>query len=82
MGNHSLEVIYQIWDDGQGTRIELSPDRDGLGSLSEIKKLDGNGVEETTIVMNVDQLKQLQVAIARRLSDIDAYLKANTSGFP
>lgn len=39
---HQIEILREIWpDDGDGERIEVGPDRDGLG-LVEIRIVERN----------------------------------------
>jgi hypothetical protein len=75
MSKHSFEAVYQVWDDSNGSRIEVGPDADAIDGLSEIRTVLPGGNQETVIVVNEDQLKHLHVAIARRLADIEAASK-------
>ncbi len=33
---HILETIHQIWDDSSDERIEVGPDRDGVGLIEAL----------------------------------------------
>lgn len=66
----SIGIVYQIWDDNLGTRIELAPDSDGMNGLSEIRFVDFSGSIAARIVLDKDELEKLEPLIQRRLSDI------------
>jgi hypothetical protein len=42
MSTYSEDMVYRLWNDDSGERIEVSTDSDGL-SLIEIKNHDANG---------------------------------------
>jgi len=67
---HSLEIVYQIWSDQDGERIEVGPDGDSLG-LTEIRHVGSDGKRTTTITFNRSQLEILQQVIGRRLGEIE-----------
>lgn len=50
MAGHSMEVVYQIWNDRDGCRIEVGPDRDCLG-LIEIREYQKEGTVSRRITM-------------------------------
>jgi hypothetical protein len=59
---YSIEKIFQIWNDSNGTRIEVGPDRDGL-DLVEIREIDSAGITTSRITMDVDQVKLITQAL-------------------
>jgi hypothetical protein len=61
---YTLETMYEVWDDGSGSHIEIGPDRDGL-DLVEIRSFEPKGNEPTDrIVMTKEQAQM----VARALS--------------
>ena len=63
-----LEIIYQLWM-GDGDRIEVGPDRDGLG-LIEIRSFDGSKLE-TAILLDKELAKQVSECLLRVLHDME-----------
>lgn len=63
---HSLEVVYQIWDDRHGDRIEVGPDRDAL-DLIEIRTYDADSKREREITMSKEQAVLLCDALTKLL---------------
>jgi hypothetical protein len=62
----SLEVVYEIWDDRDGNKIEVGPDRDGLG-LVEIRDQES----KVRLTLPLDKARLLATALtdtARRLA--------------
>lgn len=66
----TIGVVYQIWDDQVGSRIEIAPDSDGLDGLTEIRHVDENGKIGARVFFNREELEKLASLIGRRLSDI------------
>lgn len=60
----SLEAVYQIWDDKHGSRIEVSPDKDGL-DMVEVRFVDDAGQVGASIVMQPEQA----ALVARAIGD-------------
>ena len=59
--------MYQIWNDKNGDRIEVGPDRDGL-ELIEIRQYTDDGNKPYgVIVMTREECEKLQEAIDRLL---------------
>lgn len=63
----TLETVYQIWNDKTGDRIELGPDRDGLG-LMEIRSYASDGKVTQCVTFTNHELETLQTAINRYLN--------------
>ena len=56
-----MEILYEIWDDAKGDKIEVGPDRDAL-DLIEIRSIeDGKCVSRITIT------KEQAVLVSRAL---------------
>lgn len=68
MDTFSLEKKVEIWNDCDGTRIEVGPDRDALG-LIEIRQHDENGKVQQQLVMPVPQARLLVDALVIVLRD-------------
>jgi len=64
---YSLEVCYQIWDDADGTRCEVSEDRDGLG-LVDIAQVDEKGKRHTVITVTREQARLIANALQLHVS--------------
>lgn len=65
---HSLEKMYQIWDDRQGDCVEVGPDRDGL-DLLEIRYRSERGKIGDRITLNFEQAKMLIQALTDLVDD-------------
>lgn len=65
--NYSLETVFQIWNDKTGERIELSPDRDGLG-LFELRQYSDDCKLGPCVTLTRGQLEKLQIAIEKTLA--------------
>ena len=50
MARHTLEQLYQVWNDEDGSRFEIGPDRDSLGCV-EIRCCAPDGKIEARITM-------------------------------
>lgn len=59
---YSLETVIQIWNDKQGSRIEVGHDKDSLG-LMQIRSIDAQGNAEREITMTLAEAILLQAAI-------------------
>lgn len=59
---HILETIHQIWDNSSDERIEVGPDRDGLG-LIEIRHVSKDGAIGNRIVLEDEQVPLLIEAL-------------------
>jgi hypothetical protein len=64
--NHSLEVVFQIWDDKTGERVEVGPDRDGL-DLTEIRQYTDDGQCTQRITLPKEAVYLLNDALNRIL---------------
>ena len=63
-----LEIVYQLWME-DGDRIEVGPDRDGLG-LVEIRSFMDDKVE-TAIILGKDLAKQVSECLLCVLHDME-----------
>lgn len=63
---YTKETVRQVWDDQNGDRIEVGPDRDGLG-LVEIRYVDPDGKCGNSVSMTVEQARLVQEAFAEYL---------------
>jgi hypothetical protein len=61
---YSLETVCQVWDDKAGERIDVQPDRDGLG-LIEVVSFSKDGKEQGRLVMPKEQAELLMEALDR-----------------
>jgi hypothetical protein len=64
--NHSLEVVFQIWDEKTGEREEVGPDRDGL-DLTEIRQYTDDGQCTQRITLPKEAVYLLNDALNRIL---------------
>lgn len=60
--SHSLEKQYQIWNDEDGSCLEVGPDRDGL-SLLELRDRDEQGKIVHRFTLNWEQVPLLIKAL-------------------
>jgi hypothetical protein len=58
----TLETSYKIYDEENGSYIEICPDADGLG-LIEIRDVNEKGVITNTITMPPEQAKMVNLAL-------------------
>ncbi len=63
-----LEIVYQLWME-DGDRIEVGPDRDGLG-LVEIRSFMDDKVE-TAILLRKEEAKQVSECLLCVLHDME-----------
>lgn len=63
----SLEMVYEIWDDAHGERIEVGEDRDGIG-ITEIRSRQDDGVIISRITLHDEQIPLLIQALQGRLN--------------
>lgn len=54
----SYEVIHQLWDNSHGDRIEIGPDRDGLGQF-EIRHLTEANVCDESVLFAYEQIAKI-----------------------
>ena len=54
----SHEVIHQLWDDKHGDRLEIGPDRDGLG-LIELRYFDPANECTDSLTIVPDQIGKI-----------------------
>ncbi len=59
---YTLETQMQIWSNESGERIEVGPDRDGLGLL-EIRYVDEDGKISNRITLDGEQVPLLIKAL-------------------
>lgn len=62
---YEMETMYEIWDE-RGDKLEVGPDRDGLG-LIEIREKRSNGEFGARLVLERDQAKLLLRALIKML---------------
>lgn len=59
----SLETICSVWNDGTGDRIEVGPDRDGIG-LIEIRHYESSAKDpDRSFVLTLNEAKGLVEAL-------------------
>lgn len=63
---YTLERMFEVWDDGSGSCIEIGPDRDGL-DLVEIRQTDAGKVE-ARITLTKEQAALVAKALAEASS--------------
>lgn len=68
--SYTSETIRQIWNDETGERIEIAPDRDGLG-LVEIRFVTDDGVVGQSITGKAEQMRLVALALLDSLSEPD-----------
>jgi hypothetical protein len=59
---YSVEHVTEVWDDNDGSKIEIGPDRDGL-DLVEIREKDSQGKIVNRLVLKQDQAKLVAQAL-------------------
>lgn len=64
---YELEIVYQIWDNQHGERIEVGPDRDGL-ELTEIRYVTPDGKIGNSVTLNEAQKLLLIQALRNTLA--------------
>lgn len=52
------EVIHQLWDNKNGDRIEIGPDRDGLG-VFEIRHFDESNTCDDSVLIQYEQIGKI-----------------------
>lgn len=62
----SLETVCKIWNDECGERLEVGPDRDGLGLL-EIRSFTSDGKINASVTMPKEQALVLFQALGKLL---------------
>ena len=60
---YTLERMFEVWDDGSGSSIEIGPDRDGL-DLVEVRARD-----QGKIVARITMSKEQAALVAKALSE-------------
>lgn len=68
MARFSLEHLFELWDDDNGSRIEIGPDRDGL-NLVEIREKDEKSNFIARITMTAEQALLAAAAIKQVAED-------------
>ncbi len=63
--SHSFATLHQIWNDQDGTRLEVGPDLDGLG-LTEIRAVEPGGKIGQRITLTDEQLELTILALRQR----------------
>lgn len=66
---HSLETVYEIWNNQVGSRIEIGPDRDSIGLVS-IRSVMSDGKREAEVLCNHDEAKLLHAALGKMLVEM------------
>ena len=66
---YSLERLIEIWNNDDGTRIEIGPDRDGLG-LIEIRERNEKSVIEGRLTFNKEQAHLIAQALLELSKDV------------
>ena len=51
----SMECVFEIWNDDNGERLEIGPDRDGL-DLAEIRCRTPEGKIHSAVTMTMEQV--------------------------
>ena len=62
MSDFEMEVVYQVWNNRHGERIEVGLDGDGIG-LIEIRYRDDTGKIRQSITMELECAKLVKSAI-------------------
>lgn len=65
MMKYEMETMYEIWDE-RGNKLEVGPDRDGLGMI-EVREKYSNGEFGTRLVLETEQAKLLARALYKTL---------------
>lgn len=68
MARFMLESLIEIWDDDSGSRLEIGPDRDGLGLL-EIREKDASNKILARITLTKDQAELVRRGLGKLLDD-------------
>lgn len=68
--NYSLETVYQIWNDLNGSRIEVGTDRDGL-DLVQIRNIDAKGEKEREVTLTLEEAALVRDALSRYLGRLE-----------
>jgi hypothetical protein len=66
---YELEQLFQVWNNQTGERIDIGPDRDGLG-LTEIRTYTDDQKPAATITLTPEQLP-LVIEALQRLHNAD-----------
>jgi hypothetical protein len=64
MSKHSIEMVFKIWNDDHGDRVEIGSDSDGL-DLVEIRYVNENNKIDSRITLTKESLPFLKEAIER-----------------
>lgn len=67
--NYSLETVYQIWNDLNGSRIEVGTDRDSLG-LVQIRSISASGHNEREVTLTLEEAAMVHAALGRYLNGV------------
>jgi len=68
---YSIEYVLQVWNDKTGERLEVSPDRDGLG-LVEIRSVTDDEKVGARIIGTVKCMMALHEALGKYLSTLQS----------
>lgn len=68
--NYSLETVYQIWNDLNGSRIEVGTDKDGL-DLVQIRSIDSKGEREREVTLTVEEAALVRDALSCYLGRLE-----------
>lgn len=66
---YSEETVYQQWNDGDGFRIEVSPDSDGLGMV-EVRYYEDGPESRSRMAFTLEQAKFLTKVFPKVIEDI------------
>ncbi|WP_394475050.1 hypothetical protein [Ralstonia mannitolilytica] len=61
---YEMEQLFEIWDNADGTRVEVGLDRDGLGLL-EIRQRDEKGNIEARMTFPFELARLVAEAVSR-----------------
>ncbi|MBN6210628.1 hypothetical protein JYK21_29555 [Ralstonia pickettii] len=61
---YEIEQLFEIWDNADGTRVEVGLDRDGLGLL-EIRQRDEKGNIEARMTFPFELARLVAEAVSR-----------------
>lgn len=67
---YSVEVVRQIWDDADGERYDVGPDRDGL-DMVELRYYDTEGKRLAELSFPAEQARLVACAMLACADEVD-----------
>ena len=66
----TTDVVYQIWNDKTGYRVEIGPDRDA-GELTEIRSYSDDGTLSQSVTLTRSEAIMANKALEKHLRDTE-----------